>query len=85
MTNSLFPIESNILFSINNQSTVSHTFKKESIKKIIRQSSKLFRAQILGLVPDLFTLICSTLPEDEHQYLAEQFALAILNVGEWWP
>ena len=75
----------NILFSLNNQPAFSILFKKECLKKLIRQSSRLPRKDVWELIPDLYKLACSTVPEAEHKPLAEEMALAILNVGEWWP
>jgi hypothetical protein len=69
---------------LKNHSTFSHDFRKAALKKMIRQSSKLSRARLIDLVPDLFALVRSAVPEARHQYMADRFALAILNVGEWW-
>ncbi len=74
-----------ILSALNHPLAVSPNLKKECIREILRQASRLPRRELLGLTKDLFTLICSTLPEAQHPPLAEQFALAILQVGEWWP
>src|SRR5262249_8793206 len=61
-----------ILFSLNNGSALSPGFKRDCIKRIIRQVAKLPRKEILKgipekLMPDMYKLICSTLPETEHK------------------
>jgi hypothetical protein len=74
-----------ILFSLNNGLAVSPAFKIACIKKIIRQCASLQRKSFLHLIPKIYELACSILPESEHQHLAEQFTLATIDAGKWWP
>jgi hypothetical protein len=75
----------NILDLLNNQSTFSQNFKKECIKKIIHRAAKLHRREIFEMIPALYTLTCSTLPETGHKPLAEEITISIIKVGGWWP